>query len=614
MNKRKSGIVMTAVLTFAVGSTSLAAPAGSMLAAGDNENKAKTGGDAVYTSAENVYAALAADGSFQNAYVVNSYDVKRAGEITSYGTYDSVKNLTTLKAIQTSGGVQTFSAEEGRFYYQGDSDSLELPWNVSITYYLDGKQVSAEELAGKSGALEIKMKTEKNPSADPEFYENYMLQVTYTLDMDHCSNIKAEGASVAEAGSSKTVIFTVLPDSDADISLKADVTDFEMTGASIAAVPFSMTFDMPDTSEMSEGLTTLADAIQQLNDGTKELSSGMGLLSSNAAVLRDGSAVVGNGLDVLSANSGTLVDASSQIQSALQMINAGISQVDIGESTVPLDELLDALYTLSGVLDQAQDEITKLPDYYEEAFQEIKAAIENLPNYTPISEEELQALAAAAASSPEAQKAYEALLQNANAAQLIQAIKEQMEGVEIPSDPDAALQVFAEMLGQAKAGVDQMIAKISEAKNMAAALGELQGGMALLSENYTQFHTGLVGYTSGVNALASGYTELNSGLNTYLDGVETASEGTKLLESGVNELAVNTENIPEEMQEQMDEFMAAYDFDFEPVSFMDSRNQNVEAVQFVISTTGIKMEEAEKVVEEPEEEKGIVEKLKALFL
>ena len=84
---------------------------------------------------EVVYATLKADGSLDSTYVVNSFS---GGEITDYGDYSAVKMLNTDDPIQQQGDEITFSTDEEKVYYQGDLPDAKLPWNISLTYSLDG--------------------------------------------------------------------------------------------------------------------------------------------------------------------------------------------------------------------------------------------------------------------------------------------------------------------------------------------------------------------------------------------------------------------------------------------------------------------------------------------
>ena len=97
---------------------------------------------------EVIYITLEADGTLKNSYVVNSFS---AGSITDYGNYASVKMLNTSDPIEQNGDTITFSTSAQKAYYQGELTDVEIPWNISLRYDLDGEEYSADEIAGKSG-------------------------------------------------------------------------------------------------------------------------------------------------------------------------------------------------------------------------------------------------------------------------------------------------------------------------------------------------------------------------------------------------------------------------------------------------------------------------------
>ncbi|WP_330681148.1 hypothetical protein, partial [Eisenbergiella massiliensis] len=76
---------------------------------------------------ENVYANLNQDGSVDGIYVVNAYLLDKETDIVDYGKYDSVKNLTTDAEINKKGDTITTAAPEGKFFYQGNLKTKELP-------------------------------------------------------------------------------------------------------------------------------------------------------------------------------------------------------------------------------------------------------------------------------------------------------------------------------------------------------------------------------------------------------------------------------------------------------------------------------------------------------
>lgn len=159
---------------------------------------------------EVIYVKLNNDGTARDFYVVNIFTMDGGGTITDYGSYSSVRNMTTNEPISQSGDMLTVTTQADKLYYEGVMESAELPWIISIRYFFDGKQISASELAGAAGALEIKLKISENSKAAAGFYESYALQVSARLDTEKCENIVASGATLANAGSDKQLTYTVL--------------------------------------------------------------------------------------------------------------------------------------------------------------------------------------------------------------------------------------------------------------------------------------------------------------------------------------------------------------------------------------------------------------------
>ena len=131
---------------------------------------------------EIVYANLSSTGQVQAIYVVNAFDLEQPQTIHDYGAYTETKNLSTSDALIYQDGQVSISAPKGRFYYQGTLAERQLPWEIQVSYFLDGSPIDASTLAGSSGHLEIKMDIAKNSAETASFYENYALQATLALD------------------------------------------------------------------------------------------------------------------------------------------------------------------------------------------------------------------------------------------------------------------------------------------------------------------------------------------------------------------------------------------------------------------------------------------------
>lgn len=157
---------------------------------------------------EVIYVNLEAEGSVKDIYAVNIFG---SGNIVDYGDYKSVEMLNSNDEISQKGDEISFSTETERVYYKGEMNTKEMPWNIELTYYLNGKEIPASELAGKSGSLEMKFEITENDKATGNFFEGYALQASFALDTEKCKDIVAEGATIANVGSDKQLTYTILP-------------------------------------------------------------------------------------------------------------------------------------------------------------------------------------------------------------------------------------------------------------------------------------------------------------------------------------------------------------------------------------------------------------------
>lgn len=550
---------------------------------------------------EVIYAALSANGEVEHAYAVVA--ISAEGESVHYGEFSDVKNLSDTAPIDYENGKVSVDSGDARFYYQGEMSDVKLPWIVEIEYKLDGKTLSAEELAGKSGELEISMTTRKNPGVDEVFFKNYMMQVTVTLDASLCSEISAPGASVASAGGNKAIAFAILPGAEGDMSLTAKVKDFSMSGITLAAVPYDVSTALGDSESITDGLTQLTDAITQLSEGAEKLSSG-------AASLNSGASSYGGGIKELSGGSDQIVAGSEQIGSALGYI-AGALSGQGGEAGGSIDltalmQLPAGLRQAAAGLTQAADGIEQLAEGYAAAYPALAQAIAAIPAPS-VTQEDIGALMALAPQNA----ALGALIANYEAAQTVRGVWEQTKAAfEAVNDNLPALgQAVDTVATSLEATADQIELGLASSGGSVdlSSLAALAGGISELNENYNSFHEGLIGYTGGVDQLAKNWDQLKSGIS----GI---SGGTAELSDGISQLDDETSAIPE----QIEELLGSSDEEsFKVKSFLDERNEDTESVQFVLTTAAIELPETESEPEPVEEDSSffgaIWERFLALF-
>ena len=152
-------------------------------------------------------------------------------------------------------------------YYQGEFAHPVLPWNFTLEYSLDGREMSAQEIAGQTGDVEIRLAVTKNEDCDGSFYDDYALQISFTLG-DVFSGISAKDATIASVGADKQLTYTMLPGEGIDTSITAHAENFALGEvASTAYTSISMwTWIRQDIKAQ----------VSELVDATSRLSSGAG--------------------------------------------------------------------------------------------------------------------------------------------------------------------------------------------------------------------------------------------------------------------------------------------------------------------------------------------------
>jgi len=260
---------------------------------------------------EVVYGILSGDGSVEKIYVVNSF---YGGDITDYGDYTQIVNLSGSEPLSVSGDMITSKGSQGRLSYQGTLSSKDLPWTFGIKCRLNGREVRFEDLGGADGDLRIDITVGQNPRVTTPFFDDYALQVTVKLDKELCEDIAAEGATIADAGGDKQISFTVLPGRGAQLSLSAAVRDFEMEAITISGIRLMLDLGMDD---IGGRIAMLEDTLGRLDSGAGDLLAGADGLSEGLSDYLEGLKALKDGLSSLSAGVADLSAAASSLSAGL---------------------------------------------------------------------------------------------------------------------------------------------------------------------------------------------------------------------------------------------------------------------------------------------------------
>lgn len=288
---------------------------------------------------ETVYAVLDAEGNKEKV-VVNEWLTNKNGakEISDTSDLKDIKNTSGNQKFTKDGDKVTWKADGSDIHYQGTTGK-QLPVDVAVSYYLNGEQVSAKDIAGKSGDVEIHFDYNVNRSelADgSSVTKPYTMASAVMLDNSHFTNVTVDNGKVVNDGNTSMCIGIAFPGLAGNLGLgatgvsipdsvviKAHTDKFQIDGTYTAAMSGVMSdIDTSATgnveskvSQLESGLDQLVSASDKLMSGTDQLKAGIDQLNAGAGTLKNGTQELALGVDQLDKSvkaSGS--DLSSQIQ------------------------------------------------------------------------------------------------------------------------------------------------------------------------------------------------------------------------------------------------------------------------------------------------------------
>lgn len=658
-SKRTTAILLAALLILSTTVPALAASGGAAADAAAAEPSAAPGetpaaGDGEPSEKEEViYVTLDASGELVSAYAVNSFP---GGEITDYGDYDSVRVLNTGDEIEYKDGVVNITTDAKRIYYQGGLKKVELPWDISLSYKLDGKVVTAEEIAGKSGEVEIRFTVTQNEECTGTFYDDYALQASFTLPGDVFGDISAPDATVAAVGADRQLTYTLLPGEGIDTLITATAENFSLPAVSINGIHLNLNVDVNSdgikdqvgqlvdaASRLNSGASALYSGSQELQtgasgllDGSESLQSGIAELDAGVAELQDGLIVMRDGLNELYASSGDLTSGAGQVYSGLAQVEAALDALSVDTSQIEL--LVTSAQALADGAQSAYDGAVALRNALSTSALD-SALAANGSTYT------LSGLTQANLEAIDELSQYASLFELAGMGQayndlvaLLNGNASMLNGVSlyitaVGTEADALVSGLGELSAGCSEFNSAVIELSSTVSGLLSQLVQLQTAIAQLTDGSAELAYGVDAYTAGVAQLVDGFGSVMSGVSALaegsselLSGSGELSAGAAELYSGVAELAngaqsmangasaLNSETSSLDVQAEIDSLLADIGGSMEaPVSFVDSRNGTIRAVQFVIQTEEISAPAEVAPPEPAAEEQSFWDKLLSLF-
>lgn len=391
---------------------------------------------------ESVYLISDANGNVNKTIVVDHLKNKdKKDTLEDASNLSDIENVKGKEKFTQSGDKLTWQAGGKDIYYQGTA-TAEPPVTQKVTYYLDGKEISPEDLAGKSGKVKIRFDYTNTTSytetvnGEKQTVSVPFAAITGLVLGDGFENIEVTNGKAEVSDSSSVVLGYALPglkdslgikdkDLDGDVNIPeymemtADVENFSMPAAMTFVVNASdyVSTDGIDTSDLDDMINDLKDASTQLQDGSKTLAEGtdtladglstlqskLGTFASGVGTLQSGLKTYTDGVSTLSGGLNTLGNSTGALVSGADKLNDGAGQLASGSATLKdgLKSYTDGASTLAagvGNLDAGMDTLKSGTDTLSQSAPSLVSGVNSLSDgintlnkalKTPMSDEEV---------------------------------------------------------------------------------------------------------------------------------------------------------------------------------------------------------------------------------
>ncbi|MCI7112476.1 MAG: hypothetical protein MR957_02310, partial [Lachnobacterium sp.] len=468
---------------------------------------------------ESVYLISDANGNVDKTIVVDHLKNKdKKDTIEDASNLKDITNVNGKETFDQNGDKITWQADGNDIYYQGTS-SDEPPVSQKVTYYLDDKEISPEDLAGKSGKVKIRFDYTNNTTftetvnGEQQTVSVPFAAVTALVLGDGFRNVEVTNGKVEANDTTNVVLGYALPglkdslgikDEDLDddvtipeyVEVTADVEDFSLSTAMTFVVNASdfVSSDGIDTSSLDDMIGDLQDATKQLQDGS--------------SILADGADTLSDGVGTLQSSLGTFADGMGSLQDGLKSYTAGASKINdgintLGNSTGSLASGATQLNNGAKSLAAGTGTLSKGAATLDDGAATLKSGADKV---------------------------------NSGASNL-------KDGASKVNAGAASL-----MDGAVKAN-----AGASSLKDGAAKVNE---GASSLKDGASQVDAGASSLKDGVDKVNAGAANLKDGADKVNAGASNVAAGASDLSVGVNELAATVSGMPETMKQEINNTIA----------------------------------------------------------
>ena len=549
---------------------------------------------AAFTKDETVYTNAKSNGE-QYQTIVTDHLINEEDE-------KLLKDMTNLLNIENTSGDEKFTqdgeslvweADSNDIYYKGETDQ-ELPVKLNIKYELDGKEISSDEIAGKSGKVKITISFENKEEHEVQIngktekmYTPFVVATGTYINNDNNKNIEVTNGKAIDDGSKTMVVGLTFPGMQESLNIDKNTLE----------IPTSIEITMETTNfEMNNIINYTTPKL--IEDSELDIFSKLDDIYSKVETLQSASKQIENGAKTLSDGTTTYVEKSEEFNQALNKFSDGVSsantsysRIDAGiknlNSSVPdltsgtkslsdnLGAVNNGVKTMSDMLDGSQESMNNLKNGaqnisggltqlsaamkttdYTEQINKIKSQIgtntKMITTLTTTTEQLSKVLEDTTLSEATAQAIKAQITANQSTIATLTAdnayLNNMITSLNASNTQIGKLKQQVDTLAQGAKdvsdGVNGLLNQVGELNTKIKVLNTNTGKMAV---GANKLYQGTLGLEAGTTKLAQGSEQMKAGLstiNTSSQALYSANnqlvEGAKTIQSGAAELAEGT--------------------------------------------------------------------------
>lgn len=468
------------------------------------------------------------------------------GKIEDKTSLKDIKNVKGDEVPEINGDKIIWNTDKKDIFYQGTTDK-ELPVELRIQYYLDGKRMNPKDMLGKSGKVKINVSVVNKDShvikldsgKEKDVYTPFVGIVVMNLPIDTFSNVKINSGKLVSDGNNQVITYVTLPGLKQSLDLDTNIIDIPETlvvtadveGFEMGSVVLTVTSELPEVKDFENAgdFDELIDGIEKIKDASEKLSEATGKLYEGQTTLNDGISEFVNGVDKVNVGANALKDGSAKLKDGVNASYEGSKEIKNGVKA--LNDGANKLGQGFIGLGQGSIEFSSKAQEFSKGAEQVANGVSQIPEKTQMMSSGINELVQGTEKIQNGQE------------QLTEGLKNSLDAIEqIKKGKEKELEVVNILLK----GVEGLeaaangLSKVPGADGIAAKMLDGFGKQKMALEGLKQSSNQLI---SGLNQVEEGIKQAQMASSQLSENIGKVNEGQKKVAYGLDELAKGTSGL-----------------------------------------------------------------------